>query len=66
MTILNFGKSWVNLYSGDPQTLEIFSEIKTLEEGVAQVLELSKVSQEKLIKMLENIKENIKKILKKM
>jgi hypothetical protein len=28
MTILNFGKSWVKLYSGDPQTLEIFSEIK--------------------------------------
>ena len=61
MSILDFGISWVNSYSGDPQTSEIFSEIKTLEEGVAQVLELSKVSQEKLIKMLENIKSSFEK-----
>ena len=61
MSILDFGISWVNSYSGDPQTSQIFSEIKTIEEGVAQVLELSKVSQEKLIKMLENIKSSFEK-----
>ena len=39
----------------DPQPVSIFNNIKTLEEGVSHVLNLSIASQDKLIKMLSDI-----------
>lgn len=56
MSDINLHTSWVDAYSGDPQTPHILSEIKTLEEGVEHILKLSKSSQTKLIKLLDNIK----------
>lgn len=53
---LNLDISWVDEYSGDPQTTKIFSETDTLEEGVTKILELSKASQTKLLHMLDEIK----------
>lgn len=56
MSDINLDTSWVDEYSSDPQTPDILSEIKTLEEGVEHILKLSRSSQSKLIKMLDNIK----------
>ena len=56
MSAINLDTTWVDEYSGDPQTSQIFSNIKTLEEGVKQILKLSGNAQTKLIKMLEHVK----------
>ena len=56
MSTINLDTTWVDEYSGDPQTSQIFSKTKTLEEGVKQILKLSGKAQTKLIKMLEHVK----------
>lgn len=61
MSTINLDTNWVDSYSGDPQSSNIFSNITTIEEGVKEVLKLSDVSQKKLINMLENIKEKFGK-----
>ena len=54
---LNFDTDWVDEFSGNPQSTKIFSGVSTLEKGVKKILELSDQSQEKLIRMLDEIKE---------
>lgn len=56
MNVIDLDTSWVNEYSGDPQTTHIFNDITTVEEGVKKILDLSVRSQKKLTDMLENIK----------
>ena len=56
MSTINLDTSWVDAYSGDPQTTHIFNNITTIEEGVKEILTLSEASQKKLMEMLENIK----------
>ena len=56
MSAINLDTTWVDEYSGDPQTSQIFGKTKTLEEGVKHILKLSGSTQTKLIRMLENVK----------
>jgi hypothetical protein len=45
MSAINLDTSWVDAYSGDPQTSHIFNNINTVEEGVKEILKLSEASQ---------------------
>jgi hypothetical protein len=55
-SVLNLDTNWVDEFSGDPQTSKIFNKTDTLEEGVSKILHLSEESQNKLIRMLDEIK----------
>lgn len=54
---INLDTTWVDEFSGDPQTSTIFDNIQTIDEGVQKILHMSIISQEKLIDMLDNIKQ---------